>query len=368
MIIGRRVDVGDEGCQCRDESAVLASLYKRSCQTSEGQNGVLLTVEGPCVPYSYGSNCFQHDLINDPKCKMMTTSSPDHCLRSWCYVDSSSCMLSSSQRLYRSIYFPHNDGVDLFYSYTKCDSSLDDWSTIPRKQTLGGLTITATSPTAYAVPYIFKRSPSGDILAEAGNEYYNNSVPFEGVLVNYLNSLQDLADGDFKITWMYGSKASNMIHPTSSFTAVVQDIEDGLLDMGVSTFWVTGERLKMAAFTKMLTLSPQLLVIPEPRINDSLIAQTSKVLEPFTMGAWCLILAMIIFAAFLSVWFSDRSKLAKKNARELRHKQSNRRVKSVYARLAVDQFLEKGIFFCSAGVNQDGGASLPNKVMFHVNE
>lgn len=104
--------MGNEGCQCRDASAVFASLAgKRSCQTSDSQKGILLTAEGPCVPYSYGSNnCLQYDLIHDAQCKMIDP--PGYCLRSWCYVDSS-CMLSSDERLYRSVYFPYYEGVDL---------------------------------------------------------------------------------------------------------------------------------------------------------------------------------------------------------------------------------------------------------------
>ena len=44
-------------------------------------------------------------------------------------------------------------------------------------------------------------------------------------------------------------QASHLVHPGSAYTAAVQDIEDGLQDMAVGTFWVTGERLKMAPFT-----------------------------------------------------------------------------------------------------------------------
>ena len=60
-----------------------------------------------------------------------------------------------------------------FYSYTTC-GIVDDWSSIPQKQTLGGITIMATCPTAYFPPYNYKRSPSGDILAVAGEGHYDN--------------------------------------------------------------------------------------------------------------------------------------------------------------------------------------------------
>jgi len=51
------------------------------------------------------------------------------------------------------------------------------------------------------------------------------------------------------MTYTFGSASSRLLHPTSSFTAVVQDVKDGLVDMGVGPYWVTGERLKMASFT-----------------------------------------------------------------------------------------------------------------------
>ena len=53
---------------------------------------------------------------------------------------------------------------------------------------------------------------------------------------------------------------------------------------------------------------------------------------------------MIIFAAFLSVWFSDRSKVAKERfGRSLRVTGGKRRSKSVYARLVLDAIIQNGI-------------------------
>ena len=108
--------IGKTGCRCTDEAAVLASRTKRSCQTLEGQNGVLLTAQGKCVPYSYGSGCLRHDLMNDPECELKDSgewNTPDYCLRSWCYVDAVTCRQSSSERVHRSTYFPRDSGVNL---------------------------------------------------------------------------------------------------------------------------------------------------------------------------------------------------------------------------------------------------------------
>ena len=98
------------------------------------------------------------------------------------------------------------------------------------------------------------------------------------------------------------------MHPTSIFTAAIQDVKDGLVDMAVGPYWVTGERLRLTSFTipfrkfwpKILgilfyffltqnlvtCLLPDIdrtvLVIPKPGMKNSLSAQTSKVLAPFT--------------------------------------------------------------------------------------
>ena len=106
---------GKEGCPCINETASLASLTERSCKitTDSGQEefGVLLTAEGPCVPYSYGSSaCLQHDALYDARCK--DTASGD-CLQYWCYVDAPKCRRSSTERVYRSDYFSRNDGVNV---------------------------------------------------------------------------------------------------------------------------------------------------------------------------------------------------------------------------------------------------------------
>ena len=77
---------------------------------------------------------------------------------------------------------------------------------------------------------------------------------------------------------------------------------------------------------------------------------------------WGLIIALIVFTALLSVWFSER--VTNKRARRQRQPKQIRRPKNlVYARWAIDEFLQKGTFFCSAGVEQDKSASLPAKLL-----
>ena len=65
------------------------------------------------------------------------------------------------------------------------------------------------------------------------------SIPYEGIVMNYIQSLEALAEGDFSIEYTHGSRGSKLAHPSSSFTAVVQDIANGLVDIGAGPFWVT---------------------------------------------------------------------------------------------------------------------------------
>jgi len=250
--------------------------------------------------------------------------------------------------------------VDVFYSYDTCNSTAGDWLAVASekvgdKVVLGGTLMRANIP-RYKEPLMYKRDPnSGEILTERGNEYYNNSVPYEGVYLNYLNKIVEFSNGDVNITYTHASKASSRVYPESSFTAAVHDLENGLVDLSVGPFWVTGQRLKMAAFTLPLIYDKTLLVIPNPVTTESLNEQTRRVLAPFSNELWVLLLAVVILAALLSVWFSDRHARQRSNP--------TRRRKRVYLRLALDAFLQKGMFFFGAAVEQDVDANLPNKML-----
>ena len=102
----------------------------------------------------------------------------------------------------------------------------------------------------------------------------------------------------------------------------------------------------MTSFTVPIVYDKTFLVIPRPGTKDTLNDQMKKVLAPFSLGLWGLVLAIIVFAALLSVWFSDRSELTmNQNSRRMglqRNTPKKRRRKIVYARLALDSFLEKG--------------------------
>jgi len=126
-------------------------------------------------------------------------------------------------------------------------------------------------------------------------------------------------------------------------------------------FWITSERLLLSAFTIPIVSDKVFLMVPKPGSNDGSVMQNvSKVIGPFTPELLVLMVGIIIFTGLLSVWFSDRPKSP---LGEGRSSSPLRRSKRAYLRLAIDSILEKGMFFCSAGVEQDAVANLPNKLL-----
>ena len=138
------IATGMEGCPCLNTTTTLSSLTDRYCTLSNGQKGIQLTLGGSCVPFSYGaSTCQQHDLLHDPSCKLdqlftdQTTLSntttnnnnivPPYCFRAFCYVDAKTCKKYSEERVYRSGYFGYEENIDIYYSYSTCNSTAEDW-------------------------------------------------------------------------------------------------------------------------------------------------------------------------------------------------------------------------------------------------
>ena len=252
-----------------------------------------------------------------------------------------------------------------FYSYTSCGSTWEPWDSYTQK-TDDGITLISAIPD-YHYPYLFKRDANENPLMFEDGEYLFDTEP-EGVLVEYIDQLQELSKNDFKITFTYGSRGSKLEHG-SGYTGAIQDIHNGLVDMAVGDFWITGQRLRLAGYTVPITHDRTVLVIKDPGEEDtSLQEQVRRVLDPFTavsqcvfsfysqsypiwgnggfshlnmspasllfQGVWMVILLIIAIAALLSVWYSDH--------KFRQTKKSNRFKKSFYARMYIDEFLTKG--------------------------
>jgi hypothetical protein len=154
---------GNKGCPCIDVSSIISSVTSRICTLPTGENGILFTIDGICVPYSYGSSqCLQHDLLHHVSCSLDNigkTPFEAYCFNPWCYIDAEACKKSSYERIYRSDYFSFDSGIDLFYSYSTCNSTADDWLTVKDGKMndnaiLDGVSILANVP-MYTIPSKF---------------------------------------------------------------------------------------------------------------------------------------------------------------------------------------------------------------------
>jgi hypothetical protein len=85
------------------------------------------------------------------------------------------------------------------------------------------------------------------------------------------------------------------------------------------------------------------LVIQNPGSQRSILSESAKVAKPFKPGLIGISGAIILTSAVLSLWFSNRNKLAEQYGKSLRDLQSNKRNVGVYGRLALDSVLQKSM-------------------------
>jgi hypothetical protein len=180
---------------------------------------------------------------------------PPYCFQTWCYVDAKSCKKNSEEDIYKSHYF--SPDYDVFYSYSTCNTTDYFWkqqleSLATNASVVGGISITATVPRDDDET-LNKKWPDGTILTptEMADAYFDDTIPFGGIYIDYMNSIVKLSKGDIRnVTYTHTSKGSlNRYKAGSRFTAAVRDVQNGLVDMAVGDFWITGERLKMTSFT-----------------------------------------------------------------------------------------------------------------------
>ncbi len=120
---------------------------------------------------------------------------------------------------------------------------------------LGGINLTAIVPT-FTYPVMSKQLPSGAVWERTENNtyYFDDSIPFGGIYIDYVNAIAQLSNGDIQNDVMFThTSRGSLKRYTSAYTAAVQDVENGLADMAVGPFWITRQRLKMTTFTVPLS-------------------------------------------------------------------------------------------------------------------
>merc|ERR1712176_1370328 len=154
---------------------------------------------------------------------------------------------------------------------------------------------------------MYKRDvETNEVLLSPGEEFYDDSIEYDGVYPAYYKQIVEYSQGDIQsIAYKHRSMSSSEIHPTSSFTAAIQDIHDGLVDMSIGPFWITPQRLKLTSFTIPIIYDKTVPVIPRPR--DGYKEQALKVFAPFDVWLWVILVTNICVMALLSLWFKNKS-------------------------------------------------------------
>jgi len=300
-------------CPCASVASQLpqepAGCLSASCDSPLSKLKGVAAVGG-CVSTTYGSDtCGAWDQ-SMPECQ--GASPPSYCAQRWCYVDPTVCRLSEL-RYEKSSYFP-TLSPRLFYSYATCGG---DHAAFASFETLKAASnehqLTVVLPSIAYFPYHYKLDqPGGEPLTSSApyelSHYRDDSVPWEGVLVDYFaklaaSSYTGLGSPKWVLTW---TSASSRAQHTSSWTAAVNDVALGIADIGCSLFWMTAERLGMASFTANLLSDQFYLFVPKPKVDTSLITKIKQPFMPFTFGVWLAVLLIILATGALQVWLTMR--------------------------------------------------------------
>jgi len=290
---------GSNECPCVDVSSNLLAL--KECVVEE-KNGTAysgyLSASGFCISPNYGaSNCIVHDVDLDPNC-FPSNNVPKYCSNEWCFVDKDVCK-SSPEFLYSSDYLP-----GLFYSYSTCNSTADDWFKFQTTSAIEGRNITAIVPAIW-YPGHYKNYNNGTpIKNDDAPEYRNSSVPWTGWVIDYLDAVYDYAKtydiiklGNLEYTTLSGGSLEKY---GSAWTATVYDVSVGLADMGGTAAWITSQRLKMAPFSTTYYLDKNYLWVPI-RSNNDFAYNMKKFMLPFDFNLWLLILGGIIVTTLMRI-------------------------------------------------------------------
>lgn len=280
---------GNPTCPCLGEMTHISTP-----KTPDGSclhAGIIENVQGSwdsfCYPLSYGINCASHDknlepLCNDPNNEL------DFCGEPFCFVDPSKCKFSKNDDYARSSLFPN-----LYYSYTTCGSS-DKWSNFVVETELNGATLRVGVP-ALSFPAHFKMDTNGNPI-NAVKDINEGVGEFQGMYIELLNDVAARAN----FTIQYESVAAGTVkeYNGNTWSACVQDVGRGLLDLCVGNFWETTPRRQIAQFSTPIFNDFFYMVVPLPQMDSGVGAQMGKLFQPFTLTLWITVLLATIAVGF----------------------------------------------------------------------
>lgn len=285
---------GSSECPCTDTSRMLAAQTNCIFEDASGSEPGILA-NGRCYPLSYGSTeCNAWDLATSSDCQQELA--PAYCIQRFCYVDPEQCRLSS-EHYYQSQHFP-----GLYYSYSTCGSTAQDWLTFETTDTLANTSLVAVVP-SILWPNHYKIDPSGQgVVHPDSPQAYNSSLPWTGYMIDYFNDVMGISNVQ-SVRYVHRSRGSKTKGYSGQFTQSVTDVEAGIVDVGVSSYWVTAERLALTPFTVPFGSDSIKLWVPysESDSEVGIYQNFLKLSRPFSDGLWASIGLTILVYAILSV-------------------------------------------------------------------
>ncbi len=294
------VEVGAAGCECVQDA------HK---PTLPGGDCVDAAVAGKmyCLPVTYGVGaCRAWDAV-EPYC---TGTNENWCSQPFCFVDPETCH-HSPHTYWASTMFPGKH-----YSYSTCGG--DPFLSL-EAQALGALkgkTIRAAIP-KFGYPDHFRIDPVTGETTISGRELGNMTDGLNGVWISYWTEIARL--GEFQIEWRETSEGSFTKH-ASAWTACVQDVQAGLLDVCVGNFWSTEERLKKTTFLTPTDIEMFYLLVKRASADTSVQHRIKAPFQPFSAGLWGTLIISVLLTGMLSVFF-DRAAPGKRKVRPSRRQE-----------------------------------------------
>lgn len=218
----------------------------------------------------------------------------------WCYVDPEKCR-KSAHRFFHSNFFP---STSLYYSYSTCNNTHSDFFQFSTIQKLRNTTIKTAIPGSL-FPYHFKRTSNGEIANFSGPEYFNDNVPFEGSIIDFLNAVQ-LNSLDLGVSFEYTYiQSEHTGFSAQRYAATVERVQDGIVDMAAGVFSITEERLLLVPATIPVVVDHNFLWVKKPNVDNSIITNIKHTTTSVISGdLWGTLGLSIFAAAVLNMWFS----------------------------------------------------------------
>eukprot|EP00277_Geminigera_cryophila_P041526 CAMPEP_0173098872 /NCGR_PEP_ID=MMETSP1102-20130122/35075_1 /TAXON_ID=49646 /ORGANISM="Geminigera sp., Strain Caron Lab Isolate" /LENGTH=514 /DNA_ID=CAMNT_0013991623 /DNA_START=199 /DNA_END=1743 /DNA_ORIENTATION=+ len=99
----------------------------------------------------------------------------------------------------------------------------------------------------------------------------------------------------------FATAQSKKIFPGSSFTACVFDVKVGNVDLCISDFWVTPERMGMSNFLSPFSQDVFYLLVPDQTVPETILSMFEKPFKPFSWELWGLVFGFLFFSGFVNM-------------------------------------------------------------------